>query len=270
MSKVSCESVRDALLSGAPLSDGEIAHTADCEQCGALVVGDAAVGRALAGDRAPIEPDPRLWAELDARLEHERGVRAWLRSRPTPTRVALAMAAFALVTLLGFRRVRGDWSSVSKLEVALLVAAFALSALFGVRGALPLLGASPARERRATLVAAVALPLVSAFLRLEPGAPLAGGPAFWTQAARCFGYGTLLAAPLFALLWLCDRGGGPRSRFVHAALACGLAANAALTLHCAVADARHVLVGHASIGLVLAALAWLVVSRREPSPGRAP
>jgi hypothetical protein len=270
MSKVSCESVRDALLSGAPLSDAEIAHTATCEQCSELVVGDGALGRALAGDRASAEPDPLLWAELDASLERETGVRAWLRSRPTPTRVALAMATFALVTLLGFRRVRSDWPSVSKLEVAVLVAAFGLAALFAVRAALPVLGARPSRERGATLLAAVGLPLLAAFLRLEQGAPLATGTAFWVQAARCFGYGALLAAPLFALLWLCDRDGGPRSRFVHAALACGLAANAALSLHCAVADARHVLIGHASIGLVLATAAWLVVSRRERLPRRAP
>ena len=57
----------------------------------------------------------------------------------------------------------------------------------------------------------------------------------------------------------------PRSAPLLSAAVAGLAANAALTLHCPNGGALHLLLGHAAIGVGLAAIAWLVHRRTGPA-----
>jgi len=262
MSRVSCETVRDALREGRAPSDPELrTHAAGCEQCRALLDDEASLGRALAAEGAGAG-EPLPWAGVEALLQEEVGWRAWFRSRPHQVRVLFAAAAYTLVTLLGLRRLRPDFDRVTAYEFALLLAAFGLIAGAAIRRALPIVGlpAKGGALEGGVLVAAFAVPLAAAFV--HTATPGIDGATFAHQAWNCFSYGSLLTIPLIAVLWLLDRGAGPRSRLYYGAAAAGLAANAALTLHCPNTSSGHLLVGHATIGLALAAVAWLVLRRR--------
>ncbi|HEV8548179.1 MAG TPA: hypothetical protein VGQ57_04105 [Polyangiaceae bacterium] len=266
MSTVSCESVRDALLAGQAPDDSQfLAHAQTCAQCDALLADRASIGRALAEDPARSSSDAPAWRDMAALVEHESGVRAWLQSRPTLVRLCLAADAFAAVTAFGWLRRRSDFAALPQAEWIGLLACFGAVGLLALRQALPVMGRVPTATRGKALLLGVALlfPFVAAFGRtptsaLPPFDPL----TFLRQAASCFGFGALLATPLFVLLWLLDRGAGSPSRRLFAAAAFGLAANAALTLHCSQASPAHLLLGHAGIGAALAA-ALLWVGRAE-------
>ncbi|HTQ06756.1 MAG TPA: hypothetical protein VMI54_23025 [Polyangiaceae bacterium] len=257
MTRVNCEDVRDALRGGRPASDPELAaHAAGCAQCAALLADEAALGRSLATAGSDGEFDAALWGELERDLGAETGARAWLRSRPTPLRAGLAVGGVFAVTALGLRHLRPNWDGLSKAVLGAWLFAFTGVAALAVRVALPVLDASSAR-RRAALLAAFGLPVVYAALgELSFDATFVAAP-FFASALSCFLYGTLLSTPLVALLWLLDRGSGSRSRLIAGAAACGLAANAALLLHCPATDPAHLLVGHGAIGFTLALVAWL-------------
>jgi hypothetical protein len=261
MSRVTCESLRDALLAGRSPADAELVeHAASCEPCAALVADHASVGGALAKGRAA-PGDPLPWSSVEALVKEEVGWRAWLRSRPTPVRWGLACGAFAVVAALGLRHVRHDLDLVPGLELGGLLAVFSFLAYQAFGSALPVTG-RPARHP-GILAAALGVPVAAAFVRTATTlAPAADSATFLHQAFSCFGYGALLTAPLLAVLWLLDRGAGSRSRVYYAAAAAGLAANAALTLHCPNTSSAHLLVGHATIGLALATVAGLVQARQ--------
>jgi hypothetical protein len=94
------------------------------------------------------------------------------------------------------------------------------------------------------------------------------GELLWPGILRCFGYGTLLVLPVFGVLWLLNRDQKPALlTSVIGGVAAGLAANAALSLHCAHRSAAHLLLGHAAIGaclgLVGAAFAALLARPRH-------
>jgi hypothetical protein len=259
MNTVRCEDVRDALLAGRPPTDPELArHAEGCAHCASLLEDEAALGRSLATAGSDNPLDAALWGELERELAEEKGARAWFRSRPTGLRLALALAGVLFVTALGLRHARPDFASVSKSVLGAWLVAFIADALLAVRVALPMLEASGPR-RRAALTAAFGLPLVYAFVAaLSFGAPAAVATPFFTRALACFSYGTLLSTPLVGLVWLLDRGTGSRTRVLAGAATCGLAANAALLLHCPATDPAHLLAGHGAIGVALALIAWLV------------
>jgi hypothetical protein len=87
--------------------------------------------------------------------------------------------------------------------------------------------------------------------------------SFALRSAACFGYGSALAAPSFALAWVLDRGLEVRSRiWALGAGAVGLVANLILLVHCPITNRAHLLAGHFSIGLawfltVAASERWL-------------
>jgi hypothetical protein len=265
MSQASCEDVRDALLRGRSAEEPELsAHARGCEQCTALLVDQALVGLALAAPEPLSSTDGMPWAELERAVGAESGPRAWLRSRATSTRVALGLAAIVGVVLLGIRRLRPDWSSLPLSALVIWVAAFVGVALGLILLALRDLGRSPAGagRRRGWLVAAVGLPLAYALsaASMFGGAGDGPNPAWLGQALGCFVYGAALSSPLVLVLWLVDRGAGPRTRVLAAAGATGLAANAALLLHCPANDPGHLMLGHATIGAALALVGWLAAS----------
>lgn len=265
MSEVSCEHVRDALLSGqSPLSPALLAHAEGCPQCSPLLADDSRLGNALKAEWEPLGAEAPPWAGVDALLEAEVGWRAWLRSRPNRVRLLFAGAAFVVVTALGLRHLRPDFGLVPVVELGGLLAAFACLGGLAAGRALPIVGSRPKRvPSEAILAAALGLPIVAAFVKTATTlAPATDSVTFARQAWSCFSYGSLLTLPLVAALWLMDRGAGPRSRVFHGAAMAGLAANAALTLHCPNASPAHLLVGHATIGFVLAGVAVLVLRRR--------
>jgi len=261
MSRVTCEALRDALRAGTSPADAElVSHAASCEACTALLAERASVGRALAAETLE-SGAPLPWSGLETLMKEEVGWRAWVRSRPTPVRLAFAYGAFALVGSLGLRRVRPDLELVPGLELGGLLVVFGVTAYQALGPALPVAG-RPA-SRPGILALALAVPALAAFVRTATTlAPAADAATFVHQAWSCFGYGALLTAPLLAVLWLMDRGAGSPSRVFYSAAVAGLAANAALTLHCPNASSAHLLVGHATIGLALAAVAGLFQGRR--------
>jgi len=266
MSDVSCEEVRDALhLGHIPLPPALLAHVEGCAECSLLLADDAALGKALGAEREALEADVPPWAGVEALVLEEVGWRAWLRSRPNPVRLLLAGAAFSVVTALGLRHLRPDIALVPPLELGALLSVFGLAGGMAAVRALPVLGARPKRvPSEVILAAALGVPAVAAFLRTATTlGPAAEAGTFARQAWSCFSYGLLLSVPLLAVLWLLDRGAGPRSRVLQGAAAAGLAANAALTLHCSNGSSAHLCVGHATIGVALAAVAALVMRRRQ-------
>jgi hypothetical protein len=268
MKKMSCEAVRDALLAGrAPTEPELLEHAATCPSCESLLADHGSLGAELAAPATAIPADPPRWAEMATLVEHEVGWRAWLRSRSTPWRRGAGVVGFALVTLLGLRHLRADIAVMPVLELAGLLAAFALTASVALRRALTVSGGARPSLDRWLLAAALGVPVVLSFVRTSALTPAAAdGTAFVHQACGCFLYGSLITAPLAVLIWAMDRGGGSRSQPLLAAAVAGLAANAALTLHCPHGGAGHLLLGHAAIGVGLAAMAWLFQRRTEGAP----
>ena len=263
MSAGSCEAVRDALRTGRQPSDPELEkHAAECAQCSALLDDRAALGRVLATDR-PGSGESLPWSDMETLLQEEVGWRAWLRSRPHQVRVLFATAGFALVGLLGLLRPRADLAHGIAYETAGMVL-FGVVAAAALPRALPVAGHPPKRGllAHAVLALALGLPIAAALVHATAATPDLDLPTFVRRACGCFSYGSLLTIPLVTALWLLDRGAGPRSRLYYGAAAAGLAANLALLLHCPNTSSAHLLLGHATIGLALAAVAWLVAVRR--------
>jgi len=265
MSDVSCEHVRDALRLGQiPLPPALLAHAEGCPQCSTLLADDGRLGTALSAEWDALKADALPFAGVEALVKDEVGWRAWLRSRPSPVRFLFAAAGFGVVTALGLRHLRPDIGLVPAVELGGLLATFGFFGGLAAGRALPVVGAPPKRlPAEGILAAALAVPFVAAFVRTATSVvPAADAATFARQAWSCFSYGALLTVPLVEILWLMDRGAGPRSRVYQGAAAAGLAANAALTLHCANATSAHLLVGHATIGIALAVVAVLVMRRR--------
>jgi hypothetical protein len=259
VSRARCEDVRDALLAGRALEPELLEHAEECAQCAELLENEAALGRSLATAGSDGALDAALWGELERELGEETGARAWLRSRPTRLRTALAFGGVLVVAALGLRHLRANWDALSTPVLAAWLLAFVGAAALALRVALPVWDGQDAHKQR-LLAAAFGLPLVYGCVGALSfgGAPFVATP-FFRSALSCFLYGSLLSLPLVALVWLLDRGAGSRSRLFAGAAACGLAANAALLLHCPATDPAHLLAGHGTIGLCLALVAWLFV-----------
>jgi hypothetical protein len=260
---MSCEAVREALLAGRGPEEPELVqHAAQCPSCRALLLDRGALGQVLAAQEAATAEGGPTWPEMAALVEREVGWRAWLRSRSTPWRRRFGILAFALVTALGLRHLRSDFASLPAGELTGLLAAFTLTAVVGIRHALSVNGGSRSSVGRGLLATALAVPVVLSFMRtttLTP--PVTDAVTFARQASSCFAYGSLITVPLAVVLWLLDRGAASRTQTLLSAAVAGLGANAALTLHCPLTSTAHVLVGHAGIGLALAAVAWLLLGR---------
>jgi hypothetical protein len=259
-----CERVRDAFLAGSVPTDPELlVHAKTCEECSLLLAGDGELGQVLAKASAVAVPK---WPSVGNAVRNERGLRAWVRSRPTRQRLLMVLVAALTALLLGGHRPRQDQPDGAALGawvLVLLAATLVCAAL-----ALGSLGRLRSTGRRTVAIAVgVLLPVAYALTQPTSGAAAAGEP-LWPGILSCFGYGTVLVLPLFALIWLLDRDDEPAPLgSVITGVAAGLAANAALSLHCAEEDAAHLLLGHAAIGawlgLVGAAFAAFLARRRD-------
>lgn len=103
METVRCAEIRAAFRAGdVPSGPATALHARGCPDCAQLFEQDALAGRSLAGLGQDNGADVAVLAvALKQRLSRERGVRAWLRSRPTRTRYALAVGGGLLLGLAG-------------------------------------------------------------------------------------------------------------------------------------------------------------------------
>lgn len=257
-----CERVRDAFLAGGvPTEPNLVAHAKGCTECSLLIADDGELGHVLATSAGVAAPK---WAGVGSVVRNDRGIRAWLRSRPTRQRLLMVLVAALTAVVLGGRRPRVDQPDGRSLGVWVLV--FLATALLCAALALGSLGRLRSTGKR-VLAAGVGVLLPLGYALTHHVGERAVGE-MWPSTLHCFGYGTLLVLPLFALVWLLDRDEEPALlTSVITGVAAGLAANAALSLHCAQDDAAHLLLGHAAIGAILgllgAAFAAILARRRD-------
>jgi hypothetical protein len=256
---VDCEEILAALQSGASPTTAEAKeHVAGCPLCAALIKSGGALGFAPSEGAVSVAGSDQLWLEIESALKAETGARAWLRSRPTYVRTALALLVAAIAVGIAAAQPRADWMKYAALSVWSWIALFSLIAVLAVRSALAPLAQprDPLLLRRGLSIAALGLPAVQALLlwaSTTPGPHAEHGGRFVSQAAGCFLYGTALTLPLVALLWVLGRNDRPAPGvLVFSGAASGLVANVALFVHCSIDDAQHRLAGHATIGLAFA------------------
>jgi hypothetical protein len=269
-----CADLRAALLSGQTPRGAEVdAHARTCAACAELLAGDTALGRRLAGhareaaraSESDVVPD---FSRVQEAILAERSAAGWLRSRTTLARVSLLLSAVlgvALFQLLWFRR--ADFDLYPTTPFLVVIAAFSL--LIGLALAACVRPLHEPRLSAWSLRGLIGGGLVMPLL-LYAGQPvhashpssIAGaGPDLLPRAGACFLYGFLLVLPVLVLARAVDRG---EHRIGRAALCAGLAAgltgNLALHLHCPITHAGHLLLGHASLVLVLVG-AYAIYSR---------
>lgn len=284
----SCEHVREAILSearpprrgsgqaekgparaGAPsLDDPEvIAHIESCEACAELATDGARLGRALgpptwtSGEGPSAAELERLFAGVEADVARERGAMAWLRARSQTARV-LAFAALIVVEavlVIGFVP-RSDLGIYPALRHAVFVALLSGMALVAAWQSLrPLQAArAPAWLSRSIALGAVALPFLIGMMPRVPDHHALGhdgtGSSMFEVAFYCLALGSFFGLVVIALLRKVDRGThGNAARATLAALAGGLAGTLMTHLHCPLNNPVHLLLGHAPVGLLLAA-----------------
>lgn len=270
-----CHKTRNALARG-EIPDGPeaVAHLDSCRECADLVADEAHIGLELgrlSEDDTALrseQPSDRLWSELASQVEQETGPRAWLRSRTTPVRTALALCipAMAAIVYWATRR-RVDWDVYPQtrmlVEIGVLVVTLWLVARAELR---PLQHAAKPVARASTAILAFLVPIAIAMLapaHTSHAASLEGtGADFWPRAMACLGFGLSIGLPTLIVARLLERhpGGSPTLLLMACGLG-GLAGNLTLLVHCPIVHWSHLLVGHASIGLVL--LPLLLLRRRR-------
>jgi hypothetical protein len=262
-----CAEIRDAFTRGEVLSNALVqAHLAVCPHCRELFESDAELGRSLASEAVLPMPFPEeLFNQLETRVAGETGLRAWLRSRPTSQRfLVVALSVLVVVGVGGVVNRRPDFAGYPSARLTLLLGIYLLGILVAFGKELFLyVRRSALGDYFGLVVAALALPFVIAFAPATD-ASLAFGP---DGALGCFSYGALLTLPTAALLWAFDRDDRLSTRTVClSAAALGLSANLILELHCPNGNLRHVLLGHASLGVAWLA-AWLLTRRLTSTAG---
>jgi hypothetical protein len=246
--------VRDAFLRGElPVSDAVRGHLLECPQCRELFSHGAVLGRSLAEDAAltPALTDA-LFDQIAADVLQDTGLRAWLRSRPTSQRFRLVVGSLFLSALVGgILRQRPDIADYPLGRIVVLLGGYSLLIGLAAKQELaPFVRHGGAQRAWVPLL----VPFFVAFLPATE-ASRGAGPG---GAMNCFVYGALLTLPAAALMWACDRDERPSLRSVALwSVALGLSANLILELHCPNGNARHLLQGHASIGVAWV-LAWFV------------
>jgi len=249
-----CAEIRESFLRGAvPPNAALDAHLALCPHCRELFEHDAKLGRSLASAAlaAPAEHD--FFAQIEARVARETGLRAWLRSRPSKLRfLVLVLSALLAVAVGAGLNLRPDLALYPRARLVALLALYSLGVLFAFKKELFL--SAPGRalaDHTLLALGALGLPFLLAFAPATDAVRVPG----LAGAFGCFSYGALLTLPSALLIWALDRDDRPSVRTVLlSAAALGLSANLLLELHCPNGNLGHVLLGHASLGV-----AWLLM-----------
>lgn len=191
------------------------------------------------------------------------------RAQELPTRLRIVAAVLSVAGLTGLvtvvTGVRADIGAGEAVRFGVAMAAvgalIAALAAVGLRGhhQRPL---GPAVW--ALLLVALGAPVV---LAAFPGLWLADGHAAAAMSLGappgCFSMGLVNGAVAAFVVWLFQRADrAARWRLMASAVVGGLAAFWSLELHCPSRDVTHMLVGHASVGFVLAALLLLYAALR--------
>ncbi len=195
-----------------------------------------------------------LLAGLEGQLENEKGLRAWLRSRPTSVRFALALWVVGAVLALEMARSQRVAEVLQNWPV---LVGQALLVMSGVSLCLR----SGLLVNRARLLFSGLLLLVAPFWvsmvvgKLEHSGHLEA----LVSGFGCFVHGVFYSAPLAVMLLLLDRRDRPalESLVLRGAII-GVVGNLALIWHCPSTDLLHLFSGHAGLGVgwVLGWLLW--------------
>jgi hypothetical protein len=188
-------------------------------------------------------------------------------------RLALALGAVAVTAGSSLATPRPDLGVYPTLRFAAELALLALIAAAAVWHFMrPLY--LPARRPgmlgawlAAALLAPTMLAVLPAAHASHPASLAGAGSTLLSAALNCFVYGTALAAMVFGVVLAMGRDLGQRAAVVLASCCGAIAGVAALHLHCPITHRAHLLLGHASIALFLAALTWLghrVLCRPKP------
>lgn len=274
----SCERARRFIIDGARSAAEERElrqHLDACEPCACL----AADGGALARELGLRERDPELGgvlAELERSLEAERGITGRARSLPTPARLLLALGGAAMVILVGgLLRPRVDLDAYPALRLGVGVGALGATAALGVWLWLRPLFRSPlpAWAVPALAMTSVGLPWLIAGAPMahqaHPASLAGAGDDLAVRAVACLLYGGLWGGAVLVLVRLLGRAPGARTSFeALAGLSGALIGSIVLELHCPITQPAHLLLGHAPLAVLLAALligaSSLVRAARSP------
>ncbi len=214
----------------------------------------------LSGDVPAIELVP-LRARVEGQLASETGWLARLRALRTGQRLALVLALVLLLALLvAATTPRADLGQLAltpmMATLGVLTAATALAAWRLLR---PLHAPPPHPwASRALLVVGVLTPCVLAFVpgHQGAGAAVGEGAAFMASCGKCLGFGGVLGLPVLLLaLWARRAQTDGAAVAALGGVAAGLAGNVTLQLHCPITEPLHVLVGHATLLVLLGAVA---------------
>lgn len=253
-----CAEIRGIFVTGRIPSGPEVdAHVAVCPHCRELLALEGELGRRLADQVLPEAKADELFSLVERDVAAEQGLRARLRALPSEAQVSV-LVAFALLLCaahLAMHR-RSDFAEYS--PVVFWGLCLVLGSFLFVGAARLLRGASApssmAKVERPLALLLLIIPAIAALVSpigsAVPRAAMSFGvPAF------CFAYGAAFMLPFVALYWLFERRDRvPVWSLVSAGALAGIAANLLLHTHCPSAHPGHLLVGHASIGVVWALL----------------
>ncbi|MCA9602952.1 MAG: DUF1109 family protein, partial [Myxococcales bacterium] len=216
----------------------------------------------------PGSTDP-LRDRVEGAIKSEHGLRAGLRALPTPTRISLLVGAGLVLGFgAGAVHMRPDIGAYPGTRFALEL--LSLAGLVVAATAMhlrPLHRPAPSRVSVALLVGAAALLLAGVVIMApvtatHPASFLAPGESFFRRALSCFGFGSVVALVPMALLFFVARQRPDVRHGLTAAVFGAAIANFALEWHCPVVATGHLLAGHASILLALAAVLTFATAAR--------
>ncbi len=262
-----CADIRRNFVAGDVPTGPEVdVHFKTCPHCRELFGNGAELGRRLAQAVTPEVNPGDLFAQVERDMLGEVGTRARLRALSTRVRVgALIGGAAALFVGQLLLRPRPDFEQYSTGVfwdcVVLLGAAGVPGTGALMRGA----SAPPTSHSRERWVALTLLALPAFMALLVPlGSPSAATAATWGSPVACFSYGAALVAPLLLLYWLLERRDEvPLMVLLSAGGLAGIAANLLLHARCPSVHLGHLLLGHASIGVMWALALGLLSKRRH-------
>lgn len=257
------------MLERGPLTPEAEAHVASCPACGVVAADGGALARLLSIGAPSTELPDNLFARVQAGLDEPRLDRWRSLSTRARTGIALGFGALAvLVNVLVLPRV--DLGIYPAARLAMELGVLTLAALAAGWTVLWPMHRAPLRDGVRLLLAGIGLLLPVAMTVLpmahagHSASVVGAGDDLARRAIACFIYGIVWTAPLLVSLRLLDRM-PQRLTVLAAAGAAGVAATLALLLHCPITHPVHLLAGHATIGLVMAAglmLHWWRGSRR--------
>lgn len=265
---MNCAEIRDAFRAGKLPESAELrAHLQGCPTCSELFSEQAQLGQSLGRmPCAQFEVPDSIWEQVEHDLRNEGGIGEWLRSRRSAVRVAMGLASVSLLVIVIAARPRHD--QYPALHLTALSMLFAAGIFVGVAETLAPLSRPLSSKRTQALALALLLTpasyaVASQWLHHEA----AGSVPLIHSAWSCFRSGVVIALLAFLLLRWLDRASpvaASRRQLVLALAAAGLVGNLALLLHCSVADPAHILLGHASLGIAMAACALGIRRLRTP------